>query len=48
MGPYLVKEAARYYTYVIEQNGRRSKEAESKLKAYNLAENPAGKIPTLV
>ena len=47
-GPYEVKEAARNHTYVIEQNGRRSKEAESRLKAYHPAENPAGKIPTLV
>ena len=27
---------------------RRSREAESRLKAYNPAENPAGQIPTLV
>ena len=33
---------------MIEQNGRLSREAESRLKAYNPAENPAGKIPTLV
>ena len=43
-----MKEAARNHTYVIEQNGRRSREAESRLKAYHPAENPAGKIPTLV
>ena len=43
-----MKEAVRNHTYVIEQNGRQSREAESRLKAYNLAENPAGKIPTLV
>ena len=43
-----MKEAARNQTYVIEQNGRRSREAESRLKAYHPAENPAGKIPTLV
>ena len=47
-GPYVVKEAAKNHTYVIEQNGRLSREAESRLKAYNPAENPAGKIPTLV
>ena len=47
-GPYIIKEAARNHTYVIEQNGRTSREAESRLKAYNPAENPAGKIPTLV
>ena len=47
-GPYEVKEAARNHTYVIEQNGRRSREAESRLKAYHPAENPAGKILTLV
>ena len=41
-------EAAKNHTYVIEQNGRLSREAESRLKAYNPAENPAGKIPTLV
>ena len=45
---YVVKEAARNHTYVIEQNGRQSREAESRLKAYNPAENPAGRIPTLV
>ena len=44
----MVKEAAKNHTYVIEQNGRLSREAESRLKAYNPAENPAGKIPTLV
>ena len=43
-GPYEVKEAARNHTYVIEQNGRRNREAESRLKAYH----PAEKIPTLV
>ena len=47
-GPYEIKEAARNHTYVIEQDGRRSREAESRLKAYNPAENPAGRIPTLV
>ena len=47
-GPYEVKEATRNHTYVIEQNDRRSREAESRLKAYHPAENPAGKIPTLV
>ena len=47
-GPYEVKEAARNHTYVIEQNGRRSREAESRLKAYHPAGNPAGKIPTLL
>ena len=47
-GPYEVKEAARNHTYVIEQNGHHSREAESRLKAYHSAENPAGKIPTLV
>ena len=47
-GPYKVKEAAKNHTYIIEQNGRRSREAESRLKAYHPAENPAGKIPTLV
>ena len=47
-GPYVIKEAARNHTYIIEQNGRQSREAESRLKAYNPAENPAGKIPTLV
>ena len=47
-GPYKIKKAARNQTYVIEQNGRRSREAEIRLKAYNPAENPAGRIPTLV
>ena len=47
-GPYEIKEAARNHTYVIEQDGRRSREAESRFKAYNPAENPAGRIPTLV
>ena len=47
-GPYVVKEVARNHTYVIEQNGRQSKEAKSRLKAYNPAENPLGRIPTLV
>ena len=44
----MVNEAVRNHTYVIEQNGRQSREAESRLKAYSPAENPAGKIPTLV
>ena len=47
-GLYVIKIAARNHTYVIKQNGRQSREAESRLKAYNPAENPAGKIPTLV
>ena len=47
-GSYEIKKAARNHTYVIEQNGRQSREAESRLKAYNPAENPAGRIPTLV
>ena len=47
-GPYIIKEAARNHTYMMEQNGRQSREAESRLKAYNPAENPAGKKPTLV
>ena len=47
-GLYEVKEAARNHTYIIEQNGRRSREAESRLKTNHPAENPAGKIPTLV
>ena len=47
-GPYVVEEAARNHTYVIEQNGRQSREAESRLKAYNPADNSAGRIPTLV
>ena len=47
-GPYVIKEAARNHTHVIEQNGRLSREAESRLKVFNPAENPAGKIPTLV
>ena len=46
--PYVIKEASRNHTYVIKHNGRQSREAESRLKAYNPAENPAGKIPTLV
>ena len=32
MRPYKVKEAARNHTYVIEQNGRQSRKAESRLK----------------
>ena len=47
-GPYVIKEAARNHTYLIEQNGCLRREAENRLKAYNSAENPAGKIPTLV
>ena len=43
-GPYEFKN----HTYIIEHNGRQSREAESRLKAYHPAENPAGKIPTLV
>ena len=47
-GPYLVKEASRNHTYVTEQNCRQSKKVESRLKAYNPAENQVGRIPTLV
>ena len=43
----MIKEAARNHTYIIEQNGHWSREAENRLKAYNPAENLAGRIPTL-
>ena len=46
-GSDVVQEAARNHTYVIEQNGRRSRDAESRWEAYHTAKNPAGKVPTL-
>ena len=42
-GPYEIKEAARNHTDVIEQDGHRSREAESRLKAYNPAEKASRK-----
>ena len=45
---YVVKKAARNHTYVIKQNDCQSREPESRLKAYNPAKNPTGRIPTYV
>ena len=47
-GLYTIHEAARNHTYVIEQHGRPSREAESRLKVYHLSEHPVGQISTLV
>ena len=47
-GPYTVMEASKNHTYLIEQHGRISREAESRLKAYIPAKNDIGRTPNLV
>ena len=47
-GPYTVVEVGKNHTYLIEQHGRLSREAESRLKAYVPARNEAGRTPNIV
>ena len=47
-GLYVIQEAARSHTCIIEQNARRSRKAESRAEACNSAEILSGRIPTLV
>ena len=47
-GPYTIVEVAKNHTYLIEQHGRLSREAESRLKAYVPARSEAGRAPNIV
>ena len=47
-GPYSVVEVGKNHTHVIEQHGRLSREAETRLKAYIPAQHEEGRAPNLV
>ena len=47
-GPYTVLEVGKNHTYLIEQHGRISREAESRLKAYIPAKSSVGRAPNIV
>ena len=47
-GPYTIVEVGNNHTYLVEQHGRRSREAESRLKAYIPAGHEEGRSPNLV
>ena len=47
-GPYSVVEVGKNNTYIIEQHGRLSREAETRLKAYIRAQHEEGRAPNLV